>query len=342
MTYDIITIGTATRDIFLQSPFFRPFKDSEHLAKKSFPTGEAECLPLGAKIEIEKPVWTSGGGAYNTAVTFSRQGLRVAAVVKIGDDEAGRIVLHDFKKESVEVFGVKDKKRATAHSVILLSPSGERTILNYRGASETLKAKEIPFSKLKSKWVYIVPGGIKLEILEAVINFFYQKKMLVAINLSKHLIQEKISGLSHILKKSAVVILNREEAAYLTGVRYKKEREIFEKLDRAISGIAVMTDGSRGAFVSDGRYLYESPVFETKEVIDLTGAGDAYGAGFVVGLIHQPTTLRPEIMKYAIRLATANAASVVECIGATEGILTRREFEKDHRWQRLDIKAKRL
>ena len=82
-----------------------------------------------------------------------------------------------------------------------------------------------------------------------------------------------------------------------------------------------------------------------QKLVDRTGAGDAFGSGFVAGLLHQRSTsnIEPptvEAIKYAIRLATANAASVVEHIGATEGTLTKQQFETDPRWQNLKIEKR--
>ena len=87
--YDVITIGTASRDVFLQSEAFKIFKDPEHLKKIGFPEGEAQCFALGGKIDIREPVFATGGGATNTAVTFARQGFKTAAFIKIGRDEDG-------------------------------------------------------------------------------------------------------------------------------------------------------------------------------------------------------------------------------------------------------------
>ena len=68
--FDVITIGTAAKDTFLISRFFKILKDSKHLKKFDFPTGEAQCFALGGKIELDNQVIATGGGATNAAVTF--------------------------------------------------------------------------------------------------------------------------------------------------------------------------------------------------------------------------------------------------------------------------------
>jgi sugar/nucleoside kinase (ribokinase family) len=102
-----------------------------------------------------------------------------------------------------------------------------------------------------------------------------------------------------------------------------------------IDGIAVMTDGARGAIVSDGRYIYRAGIFKEKKLVDRTGAGDAFGSGFVAGFI-----LKKDI-HFALRLASANATSVVEKIGAQAGILRRKDFNLA-RWQYLDLDVEPL
>lgn len=341
--YDIITIGSATRDVFLTSPLFKVLRDPKHLSKIGFETGEAQCFALGSKIEIGPPILTVGGGATNAAATFSRQGLKTAALIKIGQDESGEAVLNELKKEKIAPFAVIEKNFSTAYSTILLAPTGERTILVYRGASENLKIREIPFKKFKSQWAYISPGKIPFEVIEKIFNHFSKNKTLIAFNPSGYFIDAGIKKLKPFLAKSKVVILNREEAARLTGVDYQKEKEIFKKLDEFTPGIAAMTDAEKGVLVSDGYRIYQSGVFKEKFIADRTGAGDAFASGFVAGLIQKKEKCekglcRPYNIEYAVRLGSANATSVIEKIGAKSGIITKKEFEKLKRWRNLPIK----
>lgn len=341
--FDIITIGAATRDVFLTSPLFKIVKDPKHLKKFGIPTGEAQCFALGGKIEISKPVFTTGGGAGNTAVTFSRQGLKTGVLIKLGEDESAKVILEEFKREEIVSFAVSAKNTPTAYSTILLAPGGERTILVYRGASENLKVKEIPFSKMQTRWLYVSPGKISFGALKKIFDYFSKQKTLIVFSPSKHLIEMGAKKLKPFLIKSKAVILNREEAAYLTNSDYRNEKKIFKKLDKMAPGIAVMTDGSKGVLVSDGFNIYKAGIFKEEKLIDRTGAGDAFGSGFVAGLIKKKERCekglcRIDNIEYALRLGSANAASVVEHIGAKKGILTKKKFENNPRWQKLSIK----
>ncbi len=342
--YDVITIGTATEDLFLRSPLFRVLRDPRELKKIGVFTGEAQCFALGAKIEIKELAFATGGGATNAAVTFGRQGFKTASLIRINKDEASEHILKELQKEKIVPFAIKDEKQKTAHSVILLAPGGERTILVYRGASDDLKIKEIPFNKLKARWAYVSPGNIEFSVIKMIFNHFSENKTLIAFNPSKYFLSMGARKLKPLLSKSKVVILNREEASYLTGIDYKKEREVFRKLNKLVSGIAIMTQGPEGVSISDGIKIYRADIFPGK-LIDRTGAGDAFGSGFVTALIkYQISGVRRQVfneeqIKYAIRLGTANATSVIENIGAKSGILKRRQFEKNPRWKKLAIKT---
>ncbi|MEK7063052.1 MAG: carbohydrate kinase family protein [Patescibacteria group bacterium] len=326
MQLDVITIGTATRDAFLKS------KEFKRISTPEYQSGEGLCLPSGAKVEVDDIIFATGGGATNSAVTFARQGYHTACVCKIGNDVSGHEVLANLKSEGVStVFAVQDENLKTAYSILLLSDSGERTILVYRGASEHFETSDINLHSLQAKWFYIA-GSIPVKIVDAVLDQAKSIGAKTAINPSQSQIKLGLKGFGDVLKKIDVLIINREEGAYLTSVDYKKEDKIFKILDEHIKGIVVLTDGPKGSLVSDGKNIYKAGIYKEQKVVDRTGAGDAYGAGFVSGLIEDEKNIERAIM-----LASANAASVVESIGAKTGIISREDFEKSPRWKKLQI-----
>ncbi|MDP3725044.1 MAG: carbohydrate kinase family protein [Nanoarchaeota archaeon] len=332
---DVVTIGTATRDVFITGEEFAVLRDRTFLEKLGFRTEEAECFALGAKMDIERPTMTLGGGAVNTAFTFSRLGFRTGACFKVGKDEFGEGIIRDVKSEKVIPFASFDAKEGTGYSTILLNPNGERTVLAYRGASNTIMKKDIPFSRLKAKWAYVVSGHLSLALLLFVVEQMKREGARVVLAPSAFHIGMGMRKLQPVFRNVSVVLMNREEAARLTSEPYEKEKQIFKALDGAVDGIAVMTDGPKGSLVSDGRYLYRAGVFEEKKLIDRTGAGDAFGAGFISGLMEKND------VSYALRLASANATSVVEEVGARDGILTKKKFG-DKRWRYLDLDVEPL
>ncbi|MBI2278930.1 MAG: carbohydrate kinase family protein [Candidatus Brennerbacteria bacterium] len=330
--FDIITIGTATRDVFLRSPKFKVLRDPEHLKKLGFVTGEAECFALGSKLSVEAPVFAFGGGAVNAAVTFARQGLTTGALVKVGEDESGDALLAHLKREKITSFAARDKKTASAYSVVLLTAGGERTILSYGGASEDLARRDIPWNKLSARWAYLTPGALPMALMRELVVSLKKRGTSVAMNPSGAYVKMGAEKMKPLLSLLDVVIVNREEATLLTGFDFSKERKIFKRFDDLVPGLAVVTDGPRGAKVSDGRYLYIAETFKEKKLVDRTGAGDAFGAGFVAGLIQKRD------VHYALRLASANATAVVEQVGAQEGILTAKNFTTNRfKYLSLDV-----
>jgi sugar/nucleoside kinase (ribokinase family) len=209
-----------------------------------------------------------------------------------------------------------------------------------------LSLSEVPWKEIASRWAYIVPGNIPFKVISEIVNRLHAKGVRIAMNPSRFYLDMGMKKLSPILEKLSVGIFSREEATRLTHMAYEEEHQVFEKLHEAIEGIVAMTDGAKGAWVSDCRRRYVAGVYNEREVADRTGAGDAFGSGFVAGLIKQGwgsnvcdegTTITK-----AISLASANATSVVEHVGAQAGILKKKDFEKDRRWRNFPITVKYL
>lgn len=323
MKYDIITFGSASRDIFLKSSNFLV------IGQKKFVTGKGLCLSLGSKIGIEDIRFLTGGGGTNTAATFSNQGLKVAFCGMVGDELAGESLIEELKKLRIDTkFVFKTKKKTTNYSVILSSGTRERTILTYRGAAGELSNKDIPWSSLDAKWLYLAPLSGKLSNLtEKIINFAKRKGIKVAMNPGTTQLSLPKVRLERILKKVDLLFLNQEEASMLTKIPYKKEKEIFKKIDKLVAGIFIMTKSSKGVVVSDGKQLYRSGIIKTKAV-DWTGAGDSFASGFLSGLMFSKSDI-----KYAIQLGIANSAACLSALGAKNGLL-----KKKDNWKKVKVK----
>ena len=305
-----------------------------------------------------------GGGAANSAVTFARQGFSTACVAAVGEDVSGEEVRRGLLRERIDTrFLVTKKRHPTAYAILILSPGGERTILVYRGASEYLEARDIPWKRVAAKWFYMFPGSA-LAATEQALAHAKRNGIRVALDPSGPMLKRGSAYFKKLLPSVDVLILNREEGSRITGTPYSKPEAIFKKIDAWMPCLAVLTDGKRGVHVSDGVNMYSARIYKEKKVVDRTGAGDAFGSGFVAGLIRglttndkRQTTKRivgrrssvvgqcilypPAIIERAIRLGSANATSVVEYVGAKEGILTKSDFQKS-RWQKLHIARKRL
>ncbi len=328
--YDIITFGSAAQDIHVKSKLFRILKDlSAQAGEKDFSTGEGLCLALGSKIDVEDIFFSTGGGGTNTAATFVKQGLRTAFCGAIGVDAPGLEIIRELKRLRIDTrFIVKKKEKHTNNSVIISNTGEDRTILVYRGASDLLDAQDIPWKKIKkAKWFYLAPlAGLLLDppksadeggcAFEEIVNFAYENKIRVAVNPSIKQLSLPVEKLKNILEKIDILFLNQEEASFLTKITFKQEQDIFKKIDEVCPGIAVMTKGGEGVTVSDGKYLYSALPDPNRKIIDATGAGDSFAAGFLSDYIRY----NGDIEK-AIQLGIANSEANLSQIGAKSGLL---------------------
>lgn len=316
MRYDIITFGSATYDMFLASREFAAVDDERFVAKRGL------CVPLDSKMRVEKAFFSMGGCGTNTAVTFSRQGLKAAYCGAVGQDEFGKIVESTLKDHGVDVALLgRSKKNPTAFSVILSLPEVGRTILEKYGACHELSEKDIPFDKFDTGWFYIASlSGKSHKMLVPLVEYARKKGVKIAANPAGSMKnKEHTEILKTVLDKIDILILNQEEVAILTGIDYTQEKEVFDKLDEWVNGIVVMTKGPAGVVASDGKIFYSAGI-PASEMVDRTGAGDAFGAAFVSGY------LETEDIGYAIQKGTANATAVLQEMGATNGLLKKGEW----------------
>ncbi|MFA6190148.1 MAG: carbohydrate kinase family protein [Candidatus Staskawiczbacteria bacterium] len=333
--YDIITFGSAAQDIHLRSKEFKTVDGNT-----DFVTGRGICFTLGSKINIDDIVFTTGGGGTNTAATFAKQGFRTAFCGAIGADASGLEIVRELKILGIDTkFVLKKKEKHTNSSVIISSEGSDRTILVYRGASDVLTDKDIPWKKIKSaKWFYLAPlTGLLLDspesldeggcAFEKIINFAYENNIKIAVNPSKQQLSLSEEKLKEIFKKIDILFLNQEEASFLTKFSFEKENEIFKKIDEMGSKIVVMTKGGEGVVVSDGKYSYSALPDESRKIVDTTGAGDSFASGFLSNYIKYEGD-----MEKAIQLGLANSAANLSEIGAKNGIL-----EKDAEFIRVKV-----
>lgn len=318
--FDIITFGSATWDIFLRTKNFEVLKD------KKFITGKGICFNLGSKVDIGEIYSSSGGGGTNTAATFAKQGLKVAYCGKVGEDLAGQKIIKDLEYLGVDCQFVSGTKLKTTNlSIVLSLGEKDRTILVYRGASELLGKRDIPWSRLKTKWFYLAPLSGKLTgLTEKIVDFAKKNKIKIALNPGNS--QLCLGNIKNIIKKVDILILNQEEASLLTKIPYQKEKDIFKKIVELCPRIIIITKGSKGGMVSGGKYLYRFKAPQIK-VVDRTGGGDAAASGFISGFIKSKGNI-----EYAIQLGMTNAVSCLQKWGAKNGLL-----EKEDKFKKIKI-----
>ncbi|HEX5743892.1 MAG TPA: carbohydrate kinase family protein [Candidatus Saccharimonadales bacterium] len=299
----IYALGKATQDVFLRSDEFDP-KTEGKVAYTH--------LPLGEKIDVEEAFFATGGNATNVAVTLARQGIDAHFVWALGEDPASQSILADMQAEGVQTDLVDQRPEYKASfSTVLLSPDGERTILNFRGSG----MDEDSFSKAlhridKADWLY--PSSLRnYQLLDMLVK---KAKALDA----KVMLNPAGSELAHpdklkkILEDIEVLCLNKEEMQSVVG---KGSLEELVKKGLDLCPVVIVSDGPNGVCASDGKTIIKAGMYEEVPVIDRTGAGDAFASGFL------SKWSRGSSLRDAVIFGSANSTSVVSKIGAKAGIL---------------------
>ncbi|MFH1501128.1 MAG: carbohydrate kinase family protein [archaeon] len=300
MRFDIVTFGSAVVDVFV---------DTDVAEKKGMIS-----YPVGAKILLKNLRYDIGGGGTNTAVAFSRLGLKTGCISKIGEDNDGEEILSLLKREKIKFLGKVEKQRVSGYSIILDSKGGERTILTYKGINDEIEFSEI--KKLRTKWLYLTSLlGVSFQSQKKLAATLKLKGAKIAYNPSDYLIrkygQKKLASL---LRLCDVVVMNKEEARLLT-----KNKDLLLGLHDLIfkSGIVVITDKNQSIQAYDGKKKYSLKPHKIK-VIERTGAGDAFASGFVAGLVVGFNVER------SLKLGLKESESVIRYFGAKNKLLRMR------------------
>lgn len=299
----IYAIGKATQDVFLRSREFDP-KTEGKIAYTH--------LPLGAKIDVEEAFFSTGGNATNVTVTLARQGIDAHFVWALGEDPASQSILRDMQSEGVHTDLVNQKPEYKASfSTILLSPDGERTILNFHGSVMDEDSFNGVLQKIdKADWLYPSSLG-DYRLLEMLLQRAKELGAKVMFNPAGTELAQP-DKLKTVLKDVEVLCLNKEEMESVVG---KGSLEELVKKGLELCPVIIVSDGANGVCASDGKTMIKAGMYEDVPVIDRTGAGDAFASGFL-SKWSQGSSLRE-----AVIFASANSTSVVSKIGAKAGIL---------------------
>ncbi len=313
--YDFLAIGGATRDAFFEISDGRIISDPTDPARPKLLGFE-----YGAKIVPDKAFFSYGGGAINTSVCLSKMGLSVAACLRIGLEGTGDILLRDVKEHGVDWrFVERDPILHTALSIIVDVPGADRVIFQYPGANSNLEVNNL--DGIKTEWIYLTSlTGKSIDLLPRIAKKAASENVKLVFNPGETQVKAGYESLRGVIGSSFVLMVNREEAAHLVISENNQApvsdiRDLFAAARTWGPRYVVITNGLDGSFVCDGRLIYYLPRYSV-DTKDMTGAGDSYGAGFIAGLMKYSGNIGK-----AMKLATANAASVVSQMGAHKGSL---------------------
>ncbi len=270
---------------------------------------ESEFKILLTNLKIEKTI--SGGSVANSIVGISQLGDKVGFIGKISDDEFGSKYEKGLKKENVEYFYSKKKEELpTGTCLILVTPDSERTMCTFLGTAGKINENDVSSDAIKKSEIIFLEGylwdeGEPKKAFDKAINNANK----VAMSLSDLFCvdRHKAEFLNLVKNKLDITFANEQEIISLTEAKNFKEVINFSK---QVNKLVVVTRGEKGAVAIHGDEVFESDIKKNLKIIDLTGAGDLFAAGFLHGYINKLS------IKESLEKGTEMSSRVIQQIGA--------------------------
>lgn len=301
--YDLIAIGNISIDLYFQG---------ESLTNKS----KRFTLAIGGKYNADYFHESLGGGGANVAIGAARHGLKTAILGKIGNNQFKEMILKHLKDHEVSDCLCSFKDEYLKISSILLSPAGERTIINYETPHEHIFETDKELEKLKeAKIVYVsnLPR-VPLEERNHMMTFLNHNNIPVVLNLGIKDCRRPFHQLLPMLAKTTVLIMNSHEFCEMIKHSYDAvdfKKDIRKYAEVLANKILIVTDGEKGSYGYWDSNIVHMKALPPKRVVDTTGAGDGYTAGFISGFFKH----EGDIQK-AMELGSKYALRIIEKVGA--------------------------
>lgn len=310
--FDIIGIGDTVVDAFIR---IQAGKIEEHSGITEY------CLPFGTKVPYEDVVVIPGvGNSANGMVGATRLGLHAALITFLGNDAHGLECSNLLKKEGVNMdFTTQEDGKKTNYHYVLWHEN-ERTILIKHEAFK-VRLPDIG----EPSWLYLSSLGSHTKILHEEIMKYLEEHPSVKLSFQPGTFQIHMGKevLARLYARAEVLCANKEEYMQIVGTEETDTKKLLDMMQELGPKILVLTDGPHGAYMKhEGKY-YQMPLYpDTAPPLERTGAGDAFCSTFVSYLAKGFT---PE---EAILRAPINSMSVVQKIGAQEGLLSEEKIEE--------------
>jgi len=305
----ILGIGNAIVDVIckVNDSFIEKNKLTKSTMKLFFDENEFQNLLINLKIE--KTV--SGGSVANSIVGLSQLGNEVGFIGKVSADEFGTKYEEGLKKENVEYFYSKKKEELpTGTCLILITPDSERTMCTFLGTAGKINENDVSSDAIKKSEIIFLEGylwdeGEPKKAFDKAINNANK----VAMSLSDQFCvdRHKPHFLELVKSKLDIIFANEQE---MTSLIEAKNFEEVINFSKQINKLLVVTRGEKGAVAIQGEEVIETSVQKNLKILDLTGAGDLFAAGFLHGHINKLST------KECLEKGTKMSSRVIQQIGA--------------------------
>jgi len=304
----ILGIGNAIVDVICKVE--DSFLNNNKLTKSTMKlVDEVEFKKLLSSLKIEETV--SGGSVANSIVGLSQLGNKVGFVGKINDDNLGSKYEDGLKNENVEYFYSKKKEELpTGTCLILITPDSERTMCTFLGTAGKINENDVDVTVIKKSEITFLEGYLWDEgEPKKAFDKAIQNSNKTAMSLSDLFCVERHKKyfLELVKNKLDITFANEQEIISLIDAKDFKEVVAFsKKLDKLI----VITRGEKGAMAIVGEEVVEHDAQKNLEVVDLTGAGDLFAAGFLHGHVNNLS------IKKSLEKGTEMSSKIIQQIGA--------------------------
>ena len=305
----ILGIGNAIVDVICKVD--DNFIDQNNLTKSTMKLffDENEFKNLLTNLKIEKTV--SGGSVANSIVGISQLGNEAGFIGKISDDEFGSNYEEGLKKENVEYFYSKKKEKLpTGTCLILVTPDSERTMCTFLGTAGKINENDVNSDAIKKSEIIFLEGylwdeGEPKKAFDKAINNANK----VAMSLSDLFCvdRHKKNFLNLVKNKLDITFANEQEISTLIEAKNFDEVVNFSK---QLNKMIIVTRGEKGAIAINGEEIIETSIQKNLNIVDLTGAGDLFAAGFLHGYINKFST------KECLEKGTEMSSKIIQQIGA--------------------------
>ncbi|ETA70367.1 adenosine kinase [Candidatus Pelagibacter ubique] len=305
----ILGIGNAIIDVIckVDDNFIHKNNLTKSTMKLFF--NENEFKNLLKNLKIEKTV--SGGSVANSIVGLSQLGDKVGFIGKVSDDEFGNKYEEGLKKENVEYFYSKKKEELpTGTCLILVTPDSERTMCTFLGTAGKINENDVSSDEIKKSKIIFLEGylwdeGEPKKAFDKAINCANK----VAMSLSDLFCvdRHKPHFLNLVKNKLDITFANEQEITSL--IEAKNFNEVIN-FSKQLNKLVIVTRGEKGAVAINGDEVVENDIQKNLKIIDLTGAGDLFAAGFLHGYINKLST------KQCLEKGTEMSSKIIQQIGA--------------------------
>tara|TARA_Y100001935_G_scaffold73888_1_gene61616 strand:+ start:468 stop:1397 length:930 start_codon:yes stop_codon:yes gene_type:complete len=305
----ILGIGNAIVDVLCKVD--DTFISKNNLTKSTMKLifDENEFKNLLINLKIEKTV--SGGSVANSIVGISQLGNKVGFIGKVSNDELGSKYEEGLKKENVEyIYSKKKEELPTGTCLILVTPDSERTMCTFLGTAGKINENDVDSGAIKKSELIFLEGylwdeGEPKKAFDKAIN--NAKKVAMSLSDQFCVDRHKPHFLELVKNKLDLTFANEQE---ITSLIDAKSFDDVINFSKQINKLVVVTRGENGAIAINGDEIVECGIQKNLKVIDLTGAGDLFAAGFLHGYINNLS------IKESLEKGTEMSSKVIQQIGA--------------------------